>query len=731
MGKNENKKVNKISENKPISSNKLKIALVLMLLGLLLLIARLFYLQFVDGDHLKELAYSQQIHSTVITPKRGTIYDSNGKILATSAKVDTVSISPKLIDNEDKEKLGKAFEEIFELNYDEVMEKINSDTNFQTIIKKVEQSKVDKLKEWMKTNKVTTGVNIDEDSKRYYPYDTLAAQLIGFTGTDSQGLTGIELKWDEILTGTAGKIVKATDVKSQEISSDAEQYIDAQNGSDVYLTIDVNIQSIVEKNLKQAVDENGASYGTALMMNPETGEILAMSTYPDFNLNEPFSPNLRLEANWDDLSQEEKSSKLSEMWINKNVSSTYEPGSTFKVIMSSIALEEDITEVEIGGDFYCKGYEDISGTIIGCWHHAGHGSETLKNALGNSCNPAFMQLGRRIGVERLYKYFEAFGLFDKTGIETASEASSIFFKKDNVGPVELATMSFGQRFNITPIQLVTAVSAVANDGKLVQPKIIKQIVNTDTGAISNNEVTEVRQVISEETAKSVLDMMKYVVTDGTGRYGAVKGYEIGGKTGTSEPTPGTNNGYTLSYVAVAPVDNPKVVTLVCLYGMASDTSGSSIIGPVISRILSEVLPYLGISGEGDADTDIELITVPNVTNKTVAEAENILTEAGFRVKSYIGENQDPNEVIVKEQTPKQGTGLQRDSIIILYTDGNETRTSVDVPDLRGKGLWVVTNELKEKNLNIIYEGKGSVISQTPSYTTSVEEGTVIKVVLAN
>lgn len=730
MGKNENKKIYKINENKPISRKKLIILLIILLFLLVALIARLFYLQFVDGEHLKELAYSQQIHSTILTPKRGTIYDSNGKILATSATVDTVSISPKIIDDADKEKIGRAFEKIFELNYDEVMEKINSNTNFQTIIKKVEQSKVDTLRSWMKENDIVTGINIDEDSKRYYPYETLAAQLIGFTGTDNQGLTGIELKWDEVLTGTAGKVVRATDVKSREISSETEQYIDAVNGSDIYLTIDVNIQSIVEKYLKQSVDENNAKYGTVIMMNPENGEILAMSTYPDFNLNEPFEPNSRLALNWDELSSEEKSNKLSEMWINKNVSSTYEPGSTFKVIMSSIALEEDITEKEIANDFYCKGYEDINGTIIRCWHW-GHGSETLKKALANSCNPAFMQLGRRIGVERLYKYFEAFGLFEKTGIETASEASSIFFKEENVGPVELATMSFGQRFNITPIQLATAISAVANDGKLVQPKIIKQIVNTDTGAISNNEVTEVRQVISEETAKSVLEMMRYVVTDGTGRYGAVSGYETGGKTGTSEPTPGTNNGYTLSYVAVAPIDNPKIVMLTCIYGMPSDASGSSIVGPIVSQVLSETLPYLGIAGDGDTETDMELITVPNITNRTVTEAENILKEAGFRVKSYLAEGQDPNEIIVKEQTPKQGTSLQKDSIIILYTEGNETRISVDVPDLRGMGIWNATNTLKEKNLNIIYEGKGSVISQTPSYVTSVEEGTVIKVVLAN
>lgn len=729
MGNYDFKKCKKIDANKPLSSKKLLCTLVFMLLILLLLIIRLFYLQFINGSNLKELAYTQQTLSTTITPKRGTIYDCNGKILATSVPVDTVSISPKLIDENDKEKIAQAFTDIFGLDYNEMLEKINSNTHFQTIIKKFEQDKIDELKKWMKENDIVTGINIDEDSKRYYPYTTLASQLIGFTGTDSQGLTGLELKWDEILTGTSGKIVRTTDVNSKEISSDTQQYIEAQNGSNLYLTLDVNIQSIVEKYLKQAVDENSASYGTALMMNPETGDILSMATYPDYDLNKPFEPNARLSNNWDNLSQEEQSVKLSEMWINRNVSSTYEPGSTFKVLMSAIALEENITEVEVANDFYCKGYEDINSVKIRCWKNSSHGSETLKKALANSCNPAFMQLGKRIGLEKLYKYFKAFGLFEKTGIETASEETSLFFKEDDVGSVELATMSFGQRFNITPIQLVTAISSVANDGKLVQPRIVKQVVNPDNGAISNTEVNEIRQVISPETAASVRKMMEYVVTNGTGKYGAVKGYSIGGKTGTSEPAPKANNGYTLSFVAISPVEDPKVVTLVCLYGMASDTSGSSIIGPVISQILSEVLPYLGVASDSTDNDNSELITVPNIINKTVTEAENILHEAGFRTKISI--EGDPNTVIVTEQTPKAGTSLQKDSIIILYTEENDIRTSVDVPDLRGMGISNATSALREKNLNIIYEGRGTVISQSPSYTTSVEEGTVIKVVLAN
>lgn len=728
MENKKEKKYTRINNNRPISSKRFLGPLIFMLILMLLLIIRLFYLQFIADSNLKELAYTQQTLSTTITPKRGTIYDSNGKILATSVPVDTVSINPKQINKQDKEKIAQAFADIFSLDYEQMLNKVNSNSYFQTIIKKVEKDKIDELKAWMKDNKIKNGINIDEDSKRYYPYSTLASQLIGFTGTDNQGLTGIELKWDDVLTGTSGKVVRTTDVNKKEISNDTQQYIDAQNGSDLYLTIDVNIQSIVEKYLKQAVDENSASYGTAIMMNPETGDILSMATYPDYNLNEPFEPNDNLSQIWDDLDKAEQSNKLAEMWINRNVSSTYEPGSTFKVIMSAIALEENITEVNIPNDFYCKGYEDINGTKIRCWKNS-HGSETLKQALANSCNPAFMQLGRRIGVETLYKYFKAFGLFEKTGIETASEELSVFFDEDRVGNVELATMSFGQRFNITPIQLVTAVSAIANDGKLVQPRIIKKIINTDTDAVSNTETNEIRQVVSPETASAVCKMMENVVINGTGKYGAVKGYSIGGKTGTSEPTPHLNNGYTLSYIAISPVEDSKTVTLICLYGMASDTSGSSIIGPVISQVLSEVLPYLGIASDAQEENNSELITIPNVTNKTVTEAKNILSEAGFRTQISI--SGDPNTLIVTEQTPKPGTLLLKDSIVVLYTEENDVRTSVEVPDLRGMGLSNATNALKERNLNIMYEGKGTVISQAPSYTTSVEEGTVIKVVLAN
>lgn len=436
------------------------------------------------------------------------------------------------------------------------------------------------------------------DTKRYYPYSDLASNLIGFTGTDNNGLEGIELAWDSTLAGTSGKIVTTGDVHNDEISSDNDQYIAAQNGSNLYLTIDVNVQLIVEKYLKEYADRDECEGASCILMSPKTGEIIAMASYPNYNLNTPFEPNSVLKESWDELSQEEQSSSLQQMWRNRIVSNTYEPGSTFKVLMSSIAIEENITDTDVSGDFYCKGYQEVADRRINCWTSGFHGNQTLRQALANSCNPSFMQLGKRIGVNTMYKYFDAFGLFDKTEIATSGEAVSVFHKIDKVGPTELATMSFGQRFNITPIQLITAACSVANGGTLVQPKIVKQIENSNTGAITTIDTHEVRKVISEETSSKVLSMMENVVSEGTGKTGKVEGYTIGGKTGTSEPAPGKEetDGYIVSFLATAPSQNPEIVGLIIFYHPGKkNPEGHNLSAPAMASILTEVLPYLGIT----------------------------------------------------------------------------------------------------------------------------------------
>lgn len=719
---------------KVVNSKGLFITMIICFIVLVLLLFRIAFLQFIKGSELKEAANRQQTTNRIISAKRGNIYDSTGKLLAASAPVDTVSINPSRIKKENKEKVAKAFSTIFELDYNEMLEKVNSDSSLETIIKKVEQDKIDELENWMKTNEIYSGINIDEDVKRYYPYGTLASNLIGFCNIDNIGQEGIELKWNSILSGTAGKITTLEDASRDLIPDKNENYTPAENGSNITLTIDANIQTIAEKYLKQACIENDCkSGGNVIIMNPSNGEILAMATYPDYDLNSPREPNSVLAPTWDSLSEAEQLNSLYKMWRNKAVSDTYEPGSTFKIITAAVGLEENVVSTDTSNDFYCSGHEIVNGIQINCWKsETTHGSQTLRLSLMNSCNPALMQLGKRIGAPTLYKYYEAFGLFNKTGIATSGETNSYFWDLNDVGNIELATMSFGQRFKITPIQLITAISSVANDGILVQPKIVKQISNPDTGSTVSIDSTNVRQVISKETANKLMDMLESVVTDGTGRYGQVKGYSVAGKTGTSEPdTTSKDAMYVASFVGISPVENPEVVALVTLYDPKGENGhqGGTIAAPVVSQILSEVLPYLGIpsddlSSDGD-NNNIITTTLPDVRNKTIAEAKKIIENAGFTCKI----SSTDTSLIVTDQVPKPGTALISGASVNLYSTGNEARVSQEVPNLKGMNYAQARNALKAKNLNIHITGTGTVLSQDPMAGTAVEEGTVINVTL--
>lgn len=716
---------------------KIKISLIIIFIILLILIGRLYYLQIYNGNYLQQLAYSQQSINEIISPKRGTIYDSSGNALAISASVDTITINPAKITAEKKELVAKGLSEIFELNYDEVLEKVKSTNSVQTIIKKVEHNKVLELKNWMSENKITAGINIDEDFKRYYPYSTVASTLIGSTGTDNQGLSGIESAWDSILTGTSGKIVTSKDASKAEIPNSEETYIAAENGYNLTLTIDLKIQQIVEKYLKEAVENRKcAQGGSCIVMNPNNGDILAMANYPDFDLNSPFTPNSTLAKQWDKLTSEEKTNQIYSMWNNKCVTDTYEPGSVFKTITASIGLEENVVTLESKNDFLCTGAEIVSGSPIKCWRNYNpHGYQTLKEAFGNSCNPAFIQLANRIGTKTLYKYFDAFGLFEKTGVALPGEATGLFTDINKVVPTDRATMSFGQRFAITPLQMITAVCAIANDGVLMQPRIVKQITNTDTNEITTFEPVTVRQVISKKTSDEMKTLLEYDVlpNGGTGKNAAVPGYSIGGKTGTSEPPQNNKEaGYVASFIAVAPIDDPQVVALIILKDPDTSTNyyqGGQIAAPVASQILSEVLPALGISStEQTEDTSSDNnITLPNITQKTVSEAKKQLESQGFTVIS--NNNGDENTLKVSEQVPKAGASLTKGSIVVIYSEENTSRTSVSVPDLSGKTASEATAALKAKNLNISITGSGYVTSQSLLKDSMVEEGTIVSVTL--
>ena len=637
-----------------------------------LLTIRISYIQFVNGTNLQELAYEQQVQERTISAKRGVIYDSTEKyMLAISCTVSTVTVNPTNISADNKEKVAKAMAEIFDLDYETVLAKVTKRSSIETIVKKVDEEKADELRQWLIDNNITSGVNIDEDTKRYYPYTNLASQIIGFCGSDNQGLDGIEAKFEEILSGTNGTIQRATDATGEEIGTDGEKYIAPIDGDSIVLSIDMTIQSIAEKYLEEAcIDNKCTDGGNIIIMNPKTGDILAMATYPSYNLNEPYTiNNNELQAIWDDLEQSEKTENLQAMWRNKAISDTYEPGSVFKLITTSAALEEGITNTDNEGEFACTGSITIAGTRIKCWrYYKPHGSESLRDALMNSCNPVFIGLGQRLGVQTYYSYLRKFGLLEKTGVSLSGEANSIFIAEDKCGPVELATISFGQRFEITPIQLATAICAISNGGTLVTPRIVKTIIDSETGEKNEIPVETRGTAISEETSEKVLSMMESVVAEGTGKNAKVAGYRIGGKTGTSED--GANTGkYVASFCGVAPIDDPEVVMLITLYNPTGEGGhgGGGTAAPVAGQMLSEILPYLEVE-QGNTDEIEEKIEtiVPDVTNVTLTEAIKVLEEQGFEVKIN-NETEDLNkdEVIVESQLPNSGITAFQGSCVYL------------------------------------------------------------------
>ena len=580
-------------------SNKKKMvkAMFISFLILIFLIGRLAFLQFFDGNRLQVLAYEQQVQQRAINAKRGTIYDSTGKYeLAVSSTVSSITVNPTNISKEDKEKVSKALAEIFELDYEKVLKKVSKRSSIETIVKKVEEEKADKLREWMIANNIEKGINIDEDTKRYYPYSNLASQFIGFCGSDNQGLDGIEAKYNEILAGKNGAIYRATDATGEKIGADGENYTAPIDGKGIKLSIDMTIQSIVEKHLAEAcIDNKCTDGGNIVAMNPKTGDILAMATYPSYNLNEPYTiNNEELKQNWENIEQKEKTKALQGMWRNKAISDTYEPGSVFKLITASASLEEGITDTDNNGEFCCTGGITVGGARIKCWrYYRPHGSESLRQGLMNSCNPVFIGLGQKLGVNTYYSYLNKFGLLSKTGINLPGEANSIFVKQEKCGPVELATISFGQRFEITPIQLVTAISSIVNGGNLLTPRVVKSVIDTKTGEEQEIPVNTRATSISKETSEKVLSMMESVVAEGTGKNAKVEGYRVGGKTGTSED--GVNTGkYVTSFCGVAPIEDPQIVCLVTLYNPTGEGGhqGGGVAAPVGGQVLREVLPYL-------------------------------------------------------------------------------------------------------------------------------------------
>lgn len=645
---------------------KLRFLMCSFFICMVFLSVRLFWIQFHMRDFLQNMAYNQQTLERAFNPKRGTIYDATGEhVLAISASVESITVNPVNIKQEDKEKVAKKLSELFGLDYEKTLKKVSKRSSIETIIKKVDKDKSNELFAWLKENNIT-GVNIDVDTKRYYPYNNLASQIIGFCGSDNQGLMGIESKYDNELKGSPGSIVKMTDAKGGNLDDKGENYIDAIDGNDLVLTIDATIQGIVEKYLEEAcIDNVCTDGGNIIIMNPKNGDILAMAGYPNYNLNDPYKPIGELSNNWDELSKEEKTKIQQNMWRNKAISDAYEPGSTFKLITASAALEEGITQTDRAGEFNCGGGITIAGVRIKCWrYYRPHGAESLRDALMNSCNPVFIGLGQKIGVNKYYSYLQKFGLLRKTGIDLQGEGSSIFLAEEKVGPVELATISFGQRFEVTPIQMITAVSSIASGGNYVVPRVVKSVINSQTGEVRNIEPQIKERVISEETAKNVLSMMQSVVDEGTGKNAQVQGYSIGGKTGTSED--GVNTGkYVTSFVGVTPISDPQLVILITLYNPTGEGGhqGGGVAAPIASQILGEVLPYMEINKDNiDEESVINKVEVPLLEGLTIKEAEKLLKESNLKIQydEQLGE-----DYIIKEQVPINEVQVWEESAVIV------------------------------------------------------------------
>lgn len=654
-------------------SRKRRMIYLLMIAVILftLLIIRIFWLQFISGDELQTLAYEQQTLDRKVNPRRGTIYDSNMTELAVSSTVYTVTVNPTNIEEKNKEIIAKKICEIFDLDYEKILKRIKKRSSIETIVRKEEKENVDKLNEWLVQNNLSKGINIDEDTKRYYPYNNFASHIIGFCGSDNQGLGGVEAKYDSVLQGTKGRITKVKDASGKEVEGTVEEYQEAIDGKDIVMTIEMGVQSIAEKYLELAcIDNKCTDGGNVVIMEPKTGNILAMATYPTYNLNDPYTvTDNEISQKWQELSNKEKNEALQAMWRNKAIADTYEPGSTFKLVTTSASLEEGITTTDKAGEFCCTGSITIAGVRIKCWrHYRPHGSQSLRQALMNSCNPIFIGLGQKLGVETYYTYLERFGFLSKTGIDLPGEAKGIFLDKSKVGPVELATISFGQRFEVTPIQMITMVSTIANGGNRMKPRLVKEIIDTQTGEKDEINPECIGRAISKETAESVLSMMESVVAEGTGKNAKVAGFRVGGKTGTSEDGVNTNK-YVTSFVGVAPISEPKVAILVTLYNPTGEGGhqGGAVAAPVAGQILGEVLPYLELK-EDNEETKInnESIKVPDIKYKTLKEAEKILKENNLKIQ-YDGEitNKEKESVIIKEQTPSAGINITSGSTIIV------------------------------------------------------------------
>lgn len=727
-----------IKPNKMMLTRTMVVMIIMILCLSLISSGSLVNIMVLNGEKYQSKASEQQLYDSLITAPRGDIYDRNMQILATSSTAWTVYITPnsikKIKDANEREKvrttIAKGLSEILEVEYEDVYAHTDKNSYYVIVKKKIDKPTADKVREFISTNKdleITKYIGLDETTKRYYPNDSLASVVIGFVGSDDQGLAGIESYYDNELTGIAGRVVAAKNAAGTDMRFTYEKVEEATKGTSLVLTIDSYIQYTAEKYLETAIEQNQiAERGAAVVMDVKTGAILAMAVKGDFNPNEPFVLSAADQKTVDEEIDTEKQKTLkndllNRQWRNKAVSDSYEPGSVFKVITASIALEENLISEK--NSFYCNGRTTVAGQGYGCWKHGGHGTQNLNNAISNSCNPAFITIGQMVGVKTFSKYFKAFGFTEKTGIDLPGESRSTYHFEDNMGPVELASSSFGQTFNVTPVQLLAAVSASVNGGYLVKPHLVAKKLDQDNKVVETVSTSYKRQVISKSTSERMRKLMQFVSENGA-KNSLVSGYDIGAKTGTSQKVSkiqqtGDTYLYIGSCVTIAPIDNPEIAVFVMLDEPKGDNYyGGVISAPVNSKIMSDVLPYLGYEPSySDEELKKMSVEVPDVVGSTIEEARGKIGAKKMEYK-VVGSG----EKVVK-QLPEAGSKVVNGGTVILYTDKTAQKT-VTVPNFVGLTATEANKAAAVSGVNIEFSGNITT-SGLKAYNQSITKGTKV------
>ncbi len=641
--------------NRTFNRRSILLVIVIILALVVGLLSRLSYLMIFKSEYYGEKATKLHERERPIKAERGVIYDCNGIELASNKPVCTISVIHSQI--KDAERVIEVLSKELGISEEKIRKRVQKVSSIERIKANVDKALADKIRQYD-----LDGVMVDEDYKRYYPYESLASKVLGFTGSDNQGIVGLEVAYDKYLQGTDGNILTITNARGVEINGAAEDRVEPVAGKDLVTSIDVNIQQYAEQVAKKIYEQKQAKSMKIIIMNPQNGEIMAMVNYPEFNLNDPYTLNTETSERTTDA---QKTALLNEMWRNGCISDTYEPGSSFKIITATAALEEN--EVRVTDKFNCPGYKKVEDRIIRCHKKGGHGAQTFVDGIKNSCNPVFMTLGERLGIDRMYKYFKRLGLFSKSGVDLPGEANSIMHKKENVKAVELATMSFGQGFQITPLQLLTAVSTVINGGTRVTPHVGVSIKKKDGEVFETLTYPTKENSISKKTSDTMKELLEAVVATGTGKRAYLPGFRIGGKTATSEKLPRGNGKYIASFVGFAPANNPKVLAIAMIDEPQGLYYGGTIAAPVVSELFDNILPYLGIEKDYTEqeikENNIGTVTIPNFVGKTKEEVEKMAKAIGIESIYYSTEGN-----VVTEQYPLEGDVVDKNSDLILYLE---------------------------------------------------------------